>query len=54
MIGGRAKTTNLPGIIEETALGQALNLNRNSVHLINDLEAILSSADFAANRRADH
>ena len=39
-IGGRVKTTNLPWIIEETALAQALNLNPNSVHLINDLEAI--------------
>jgi glucokinase len=40
VIGGRVKTTNLPWVIEETALAQALNLNPNSVHLINDLEAI--------------
>jgi glucokinase len=40
VIGGRVKTTNLPWVIEETALAQALKLNPNSVHLINDLEAI--------------
>lgn len=55
VIGGRVKTTNLPWVIEETALAQALNLNPNSVHLINDLEAIAwGCADFAANRRADY
>jgi glucokinase len=40
VIGGRVKTTNLPWVIEETALAEALNLNPQSVHLINDLEAI--------------
>jgi len=40
VIGGRVKTTNLPWIIEETALARALNLNRETVHVINDLEAI--------------
>jgi glucokinase len=40
VIGGRVKTTNLPWVIEETVLAQALNLDANSVQLINDLEAI--------------
>jgi glucokinase len=40
VIGGRAKATNLPWVIEETSLAEELNLNRQSVHLINDLEAI--------------
>ena len=40
VIGGRVKTTNLPWIIEEDALAQELNLNPQSVRLINDLEAI--------------
>lgn len=40
LIGGRVKTTNLPWVIEENALAQELNLNLQSVHLINDLEAI--------------
>ena len=40
VIGGRVKTTNLPWVIEENALAQELNLNLQSVHLINDLEAI--------------
>ena len=40
VINGRVKTTNLPWVIEELSLAQELNLNRNSVHLINDLEAI--------------
>ena len=40
VIGGRVKTTNLPWVIEESALARELNLNRQSVHLMNDLEAI--------------
>jgi glucokinase len=40
VIGGRVKTTNLPWVIEDTALAQALNLNLKSVNLINDLEAV--------------
>jgi glucokinase len=40
VINGRVKTTNLAWVIEETALAQELNINRQSVHLINDLEAI--------------
>src|SRR5467141_4730857 len=34
VIGGRVKTTNLPWVIEESALAQELNLNAGSVHLI--------------------
>ena len=40
VIGGRAKATNLPWLIDEIALAQALNLNPKSVHLLNDLEAM--------------
>jgi glucokinase len=40
VIGGHVKTTNLPWVIEESSLAQELNINRQSVHLINDLEAI--------------
>ncbi len=40
VIGGRVKTTNLPWVIDRTSLAQALNLNLDSVYLINDLEAI--------------
>src|SRR6516225_1151548 len=40
VIGGRVKTTNLPWIIEETALARELNINLQAVRLINDLEAI--------------
>ncbi len=40
VIGGRVKTTNLPWVIDETSLAEELNLNANSVRLINDLEAI--------------
>jgi len=40
VIGGRVKTTNLPWVIEETALAEALSLSPAAVHLINDLEAI--------------
>jgi glucokinase len=40
VIAGRVKTTNLPWDIEESSLAEKLNINRQSVHLINDLEAI--------------
>jgi glucokinase len=40
VIGGRVKTTNLPWLIEETLLARELNMNVQSVRLINDLEAI--------------
>lgn len=40
VIGGRVRTTNLPWVVKETSLAKELNLNTNSVHLINDLEAI--------------
>jgi glucokinase len=40
VIDGHAKITNLPWVIEKTVLAQALSLNPESVHLINDLEAI--------------
>ena len=40
VIGGRVKTTNLPWVIETSSLAQGLNLNLESVYLINDLEAI--------------
>lgn len=40
VIDGRVKTTNLPWVIEDTALAQALKLNLKSVNLINDLEAV--------------
>ena len=40
VIAGRVKTTNLPWVIEEGSLAEHLNINRQSVHLINDLEAI--------------
>src|SRR5215470_4210675 len=40
VIAGRVKTTNLPWVIEETSLAKDLNINRQSVHLLNDLEAI--------------
>jgi glucokinase len=43
VIGGRVKTTNLPWVIEESSLADALNINRQSVHLINDLEAIANA-----------
>src|SRR5579859_4679542 len=38
VIDGRAKITNLPWVMDEATLGQELGLN--SVHLLNDLEAI--------------
>jgi len=40
VIERRVKTTNLPWVIEETALAKELDINAESVHLINDLEAI--------------
>jgi glucokinase len=43
VIDGRVKTTNLPWVMEETGLAQALNLAPHAVHLINDLEAIARS-----------
>jgi glucokinase len=46
VIGGRVKTTNLPWMVEETALAQALNLDPKSVQLINDLEAIARAVPF--------
>src|SRR5262245_44597499 len=38
VIDGRAKTTNLPWVMDEASLAKELNLR--SVHLMNDLEAI--------------
>src|SRR5215470_18645529 len=38
VIDGRAKTTNLPWVMDEDSLAKELNLR--SVHLMNDLEAI--------------
>ena len=40
VVGGRVKTTNLPWMIETNALAADLNISRQSVYLINDLEAI--------------
>jgi glucokinase len=40
VIDGRVKTTNLPWVIEEASLARELNINLQSVRLINDLEAI--------------
>jgi glucokinase len=40
VINGHVKTTNLPWWVDETVLAQALHLNPESVHLINDLEAM--------------
>jgi glucokinase len=40
VINGHVKTTNLPWLVDETALAQALHLNPKSVHIINDLEAM--------------
>jgi len=34
------KTTNLPWVIEDASLARELNINLQSVRLINDLEAI--------------
>jgi glucokinase len=40
VINGHVKTTNLPWLVDETILAEALHLNPKSVHLLNDLEAI--------------
>jgi glucokinase len=40
ILGGRVKATNLPWLVEEAELASELNLSRQSVHLMNDLEAI--------------
>jgi glucokinase len=40
VIHGSVKTTNLPWVVDEPSIAQALNLNTKSVRLINDLEAI--------------
>src|SRR5262245_24466754 len=40
VIEGRVKTTNLPWIVEEGSLAGEMKLNRQSVRLINDLEAV--------------
>src|ERR1700756_4738817 len=39
VITGRVKTTNLPWVIEESAMAQALNINAQSVRLMNGLGA---------------
>ncbi|MDQ2841015.1 MAG: glucokinase [Acidobacteriota bacterium] len=39
VIDGHVKTTNLPWLLDETILAEALHLNPKSVHLLNDLEA---------------
>ena len=41
VVGGRARLTNLPWLVEETALRQALNLR--AARLLNDLEAIANA-----------
>jgi glucokinase len=38
VVGGHAKTTNLPWVLDEASVAQGLNLK--SVHLLNDLEAV--------------
>jgi glucokinase len=40
VIKGRVKATNLPWVVEDTALAQTLNLNLKAVRLVNDLEAV--------------
>ena len=40
VIEGRVKTTNLPWVVEENSLAQELNLGKDYVKTINDLEAI--------------
>lgn len=40
VLGGRVKATNLPWVVEEATIAAELNINRQSVHLMNDLEAI--------------
>ena len=46
VIGGRVKTTNLPWVIEEHSLAQDLKMNLDSVHLLNDLEAVARAIPF--------
>src|SRR5919205_224523 len=41
VVGGRARLTNLPWLLEETALREALNLQ--AARLLNDLEAIANA-----------
>lgn len=43
VLGGRVKATNLPWVVDEATLSAELNINRQSVHLMNDLEAIANS-----------
>ncbi len=43
VLAGRVMATNLPWLMEQTVLAQALNLNPESVLLINDLEAMARS-----------
>lgn len=40
VIAGRVKAANLPWVIEQASLAEDLNINRQSVQLINDLEAM--------------
>jgi len=40
VIEGKVKTTNLPWVIEENSLAQKLNLRKDHVKVMNDLEAI--------------
>jgi len=49
VIDGRVKTTNLPWVMDEISLARDLNLN--SVHLMNDLEAVARSVPVL---RPDH
>jgi glucokinase len=44
VVGGQARITNLPWVIDEKELGQSLNIS--SVRLINDLEAIACAVPF--------
>ena len=46
VIGGRVKTTNLPWVVEEAALAQALSLSPKTVQVINDLDAIARAIPF--------
>ena len=43
VIEGRVKTTNLPWVIEENSLALELNLHKDHVRVMNDLEAIARS-----------
>lgn len=46
VIDGRVKATNLPWLVEDTALSKALTLDPSSVQLINDLEAVARAVPF--------